>query len=55
VLGLFTQVLQSSSFSFLRRKGLDLEGLSLKEREFDLRESFGGRLSSLGTLGRRAL
>jgi len=35
-LDLFTWVLQSSFFS-LRREGLDLEGLSLRERKFDLR------------------
>ena len=38
---------QSSFFSF-RREDLDLEGLSLGERKFDLRESLGGRLGSLG-------
>jgi len=48
VLGLFTQDLQSSFFS-LKRKSLDLEGLSLRERKFDLRErldvkALGGRL-----------
>ena len=43
VLGIFTRDLQSSFFSF-RRKGLDLTGLSLRERKFDLRESLGGRL-----------
>ena len=47
--GLLTRDLQSSFFSF-RREGVDLEGLSLRERKFDLRESlsvraFGGRLS----------
>jgi len=30
-------------FSF-RREGLDLEGLSPRERKLDLRESIGGRL-----------
>ena len=38
VLGLFAQDLQSSFFS-CRRGGLNFEGLSLKERKFDLRES----------------
>jgi len=47
VLGLFTRDLQSSFFSF-RREGLDLEGLSLIERKFDLRESLDGRLGSVG-------
>jgi len=53
VLGLFTRDPQSSFFSF-RREGLDLGGLSLTERKFELRESLDGRLS-LGRLGRRAL
>jgi len=38
MLFLFTQDLQSSFFSF-KREGLNLEGLSLRERKFDLRES----------------
>jgi len=38
VLVLFTQDLQLSFFSF-RREGLDLEGLSLRERKFDLRKN----------------
>jgi len=42
VLGLFTRDLQFSLFSF-RRECLDLEGLSLRERKFDLRESLGER------------
>jgi len=46
VLILFTRYLQSSFFSF-RREGVDLEGLSLRERKFDLRESIDGRLGSL--------
>ena len=54
MLDLFTQDLQSAFFSF-RREGLDLEGLSLGERKFDLRESLDGRLGSLGRLGRRTL
>ena len=54
MLGLFTRDLQSSLFSF-RRQGLDLEGLSLRERKFELRESLDGRLGNLGRLGRRAL
>ena len=53
MLGLFTQDLQSYFFSF-GREGLDLKGLSLKERKFDLRESLGGRLGRrFGGLGRR--
>ena len=48
VLGLFTQQLQSSFFSF-KSEGHDLKGLSLKERKFDLRESLGGR--EKGALG----
>jgi len=48
MLGLFTQDLQSYFFSF-GREGLDLKGLSLKERKFDLRESLGGR--EKGALG----
>jgi len=47
VLVFFIWDLQSSFFSF-RREGLDLEGLSLRERKFDLRESLDGRLDSLG-------
>ena len=47
MLGLFTQDLQSSFFSF-RGEGLDLEGLYLRERKFGLRESLDGRLGSLG-------
>jgi len=39
VLVLFTRDLQSSFFSF-RREGLDFEGLSIRERKFDLRERF---------------
>jgi len=39
VLILFTQYLQSSFFSF-KREGLDLKGLSLRERKFNLRETF---------------
>ena len=38
MLVLFTLDLQLSFFSF-EREGLNLEGLSLKERKFDLRES----------------
>jgi len=50
--GLLTRDLQSSFFSF-RREGVDLEGLSLRERKFDLRErldvkALGGRLGGLG-------
>ena len=45
--------LQSSFFS-LSREGLDLEGLSLRERKFELMESLNGTLGSLGRLGRRA-
>ena len=47
MLGLYTRDLQSSLPSF-KRNGLDLEGLSLRERKFDLRESLDGRLGSLG-------
>ena len=47
VLVLFTQDLQSSFFSF-KGESFDLEGLSLRERKFDLRESLDGRLDSLG-------
>jgi len=36
---LFTRDLQSSFFT-LRRKGLNLEGLSIRERKFDLRRVF---------------
>ena len=48
---LFTWNLQSSFFSF-RRKGVDLDGLSLRERKFDLRErldvkALGGRFGGL--------
>ena len=43
VVGLFTQDLQSSFFSF-RGEGLDLESLSFIERKFDLRESLDERL-----------
>ena len=49
MLVLFTQDLQSSFFSF-REEGLDLEGLSLRERKFDLRESLNGRFGSLGRI-----
>ena len=45
--GLLTWDLQSS-FSSFRRKCLDLEGLSLRERKFNLRERLDGRLGSLG-------
>jgi len=45
VLVLFTLDLESSFFSF-KREGLDLKGLSLRERKFDLRESLGGREES---------
>ena len=49
MLVLFPRDLQSSFFSF-RREGLNLEGLSLRERKFDFRESL-----SLGrSLGGRA-
>ena len=34
--------------SLFRREGLDLEGVSLRERKFDLRESLDGGLGSLG-------
>ena len=47
VLDLFTQDLQSAFFSF-RREGLDLEGLSLRERKFDLRRVLMGDLVVLG-------
>ena len=52
MLGLFTRDLQSSFFSF-RGEGLDLEGVSLRVRKFDLRErldvkALGGRLGDLG-------
>jgi len=46
VLVLFTWNLQSSFFSF-RREGFGLEGFSLRDRKFDLRESLDGRLDSL--------
>ena len=51
MLGLFTRDLQSSFFSF-RGEGLDLEGLFLRERKFDLRErldvkALSGRLGGL--------
>jgi len=46
VLVLFTQDLQSSFFSF-KGESFDLEGLSLRERKFDLRESLDGRVGSL--------
>jgi len=38
MLVLFIQDFQSSFFSF-KREGLDLEGLSIRERNLDLRES----------------
>ena len=38
MLVLFIQDFQSSFFSF-KREGLDLEGLSIRERMFDLREN----------------
>ena len=52
MLGLFSRDLQSSFFSF-RREGLDLKGLSLGDRKFDLREmldvkAFGRRLRGPG-------
>ena len=53
VLDLFTQDLHSF-FSF-RREGLHLEGLFLRERKYDLRESLDGRTGRLGRLGRRTL
>jgi len=40
--GTFMCLFSSLGFSF-RREGLDLEGLSLGERKFDLRESLGER------------
>jgi len=42
---LFTRDLQSTVLSF-RREGLDLEGLSLIERKFDLKESLSLRSDS---------
>ena len=47
MLGLLTWDLLSSFFSF-RRDDLDLEGLSLRERKINFRESLDGRLGSLG-------
>ena len=47
MLVLFTHDLQSSFFCF-RRECLDLEGLSLRERKFNLMESLDGRLVVLG-------
>jgi len=41
VLVLFIRDLYSSFFSF-KREGFDLKGLSLGQRKFNLRESFGG-------------
>ena len=38
VLVLFTRDFQSSFFPF-SREGVDLEGLSIRKRKFDLRES----------------
>ena len=55
VVVLFTQDLWSSFFSF-KREDFDLEGLSLRERKLDLRESLGGKAlggRALGGLGRR--
>jgi len=51
VLVLFTYDLQSSFFSF-RREGLSLEGLSFRERKFDMRKSLGVRALG-GRLGGR--
>ena len=50
MLGLFTQDLQYSFFSF-RRKCLDLKGLSIRERNFDLREHLDGRLGERALVG----
>ena len=52
MLGLFTRDLQSSFFSF-KREGLDLQGLSLSGRKFDLKDrldvkALGRRLGGLG-------
>jgi len=45
VLGLVTRDLDSSSFCFRRE---DLEGISLGEGKFDLREGLDRRVGSLG-------